>query len=149
MWPSRHVLVAVKIVSLARTSPATLKFDLLLGKMMHLHVLVLDATKRAHVRDPHLYLRSGWTDRAQNWYVIRDWSERWLPQVSEGDNLHVRTCRSRFYISKTAGPIALKVGMLPATCQKGGFHTSEGYHSARAHVQGRPARFRKHLDRSR
>ena len=81
-------------------------------------------SERAQEEGPLLYLRSDWTDRAQNWYFIRNWRERWFPQVSDDDNMQVRTCRSQLYIWETVGPITFKLGMPLETSQNGGFHKS-------------------------
>ena len=45
----------------------------------------------------------------------------------------MRTCRDHFYISGTAGPIALKLGMRLAAVLTGGLHNSDG--GANTHVR--------------
>ena len=64
-----------------------------------------------HVRTPFLYLENDWTDCAEIWDVLRD-QTRQFTQITDGVHLHVRTCVPLFRISRTAGRIALKFGML-------------------------------------
>jgi hypothetical protein len=107
---------------------------------------------RAHVHVPFLYLRNGCTDYTQIWYAVRSRSYRWLPQLGGGVITHVRTCTDPFYISGTAAPIALKLGMRLVAVPVGGFHISVGVPPrtcARARAlsisQERPQRLRANL----
>ena len=75
---------------------------------------------------PCLYLGNGSTDCAQIWYVVSSCSYRCLAQLGRGANTHVRTCTCHFYISGTAAPTALKLGMRLVAVLIGGFHNSVG-----------------------
>ena len=48
---------------------------------------------RAHVHTAFLYIRNGWTDHVETWCTDGDHLVRWLPKLSGGVTLHVRTCR--------------------------------------------------------
>ena len=54
---------------------------------------------------------NGWTDLAETWYTARHSTDNSCLWVIFGVLQHVRTCTPRFYISRTAEPIAPKFGM--------------------------------------
>ena len=61
------------------------------------------------------YLENGWTDSAEILCVVRDQLAMRFTLLRGGVNLHVRTYTPPFRISRTAGWIALKFGMLSET----------------------------------
>ena len=48
---------------------------------------------RAHVHPAIVYLRNGWADHVETWCADGDHVVKWLPKVSGGVTLHMRTCR--------------------------------------------------------
>ena len=56
------------------------------------------------------YLGNYLADCAESWYVGRHPLGNAYPCATVGVLLHVRTCRGRFQISRTAEPIVLKFG---------------------------------------
>ena len=76
---------------------------------MYFNASTLRSTTRAHVQGAAPDLRNGWTDCAQIWCSDRDRLVRGRASQLR-PNLQVRTCRVRFQISATAGPIALRFG---------------------------------------
>ena len=67
----------------------------------------LDDPQNTLPQKPH----NGWTDWAETWYTARHPTDNSCLWVIFGVLQHVRTCTPRFYISRTAEPIALKFGM--------------------------------------
>ena len=54
---------------------------------------------------------NGWTDWAETWYTAMCSADNACLRVIFRVFQHVRTCTPRFYISRTAEPIALIFGM--------------------------------------
>ena len=63
--------------------------------------------------------------------------------------LHVRTCKGRSQISRTAEPIASQFGTAMGTGSYGGAQKSVGTYFARAHVYGDGSRSQERLERLR
>ena len=97
---------------------------------VHVYAWVGCHSARAHVQlhTLFLYLGNDWTDCSDIWHVANDQLVMWIvastrPQCRGGVLQHVRTCKGDFYISGTAGPIALKFGMSVETDEVGDLRT--------------------------
>ena len=64
---------------------------------------------------PLSYLGNGWTDYAEIWRVVRDQLARYAFYPTQGWGASARAHPLVFFISVTAGRIALKFGMLLET----------------------------------
>ena len=58
-----------------------------------------------------LYLGNRWADCVEIWYALGNPLATAYAVVTDGVSLHVRTCRPRFCISGTAGPIEFNFGI--------------------------------------